>query len=50
MEQLKKIKTTCIFRPANTYIHTLVFAELVPHALHSINPLPSQAHVMENAL
>lgn len=50
MEQLKKIKTTCIFRPANTYIRTLVFAELVPHALHSINPLPFQAHVMENAL
>lgn len=35
---------------ANAYIHTLVFAELVPYAPHFINRLSFQAQVMENAL
>lgn len=37
-------------QPADAYVHGLVFAELVPHTPHSINPLPFQAEVMENAL
>lgn len=37
-------------RPANTYIQALVFAELVPHAPYSINHLPFQAQVIENAI
>lgn len=36
--------------PASAYILTLVCAELVPRAPRSINPLPFQAQVMENAL